>query len=96
LNPSPTWAFAIPRDMFHGIPRLRASAVEHLVLGTAIPEGNPLGHLFRYLILGRGDTAPVVREIIREVEGGPGPHASRPRRLTGVTVRTRDGMALVR
>jgi hypothetical protein len=31
-------------------------------------EGNPLGHLFRYLILGRGDTAPVVREIIREVE----------------------------
>lgn len=31
-------------------------------------EGNPLGHLFRYLILGRGDTAPVVREIIREIE----------------------------
>jgi hypothetical protein len=31
-------------------------------------EGNPLGHLFRYLILGRGDTAPVVREIIRESE----------------------------
>jgi amino acid transporter len=31
-------------------------------------EGNPLGHLFRYLLLGRGDTPPVVREIIREVE----------------------------
>ncbi len=31
-------------------------------------EGNPIGHLFRYLILGRGDTAPVVREILREVE----------------------------
>ncbi|GAA4419405.1 APC family permease [Actinokineospora soli] len=34
-------------------------------------EGNPLGHLFRYLILGRGDTAPVVREIIRSTEPDP-------------------------
>jgi xanthosine utilization system XapX-like protein len=34
-------------------------------------EGNPIGHLLRYLILGRGDTAPVVREILREVEKDP-------------------------
>jgi hypothetical protein len=34
-------------------------------------EGNPLGHLFRYLLLGRGDTAPVVREIIRSSEKDP-------------------------
>ncbi|MEV4050329.1 amino acid transporter [Amycolatopsis sp. NPDC049688] len=34
-------------------------------------EGNPLGHLFRYLLLGRGDTAPVVREIIRSSEKNP-------------------------
>jgi hypothetical protein len=31
-------------------------------------EGNPIGHLFRYLILGQGDTPPVVREILRKVE----------------------------
>jgi hypothetical protein len=34
-------------------------------------EGSPLTHLFRYLILGRGDTAPVVREIIRKCEPDP-------------------------
>ncbi|WP_433003428.1 amino acid transporter [Kribbella sp. CA-294648] len=38
-------------------------------------EGNPLTHLLRYLILGRGDTAPVVREIIRQHEPDP---AQRP------------------
>jgi len=34
-------------------------------------EGNPLHHLMRYLLLGQGDTAPVVREIIRRIEPNP-------------------------
>ena len=38
-------------------------------------EGNPLFHMVRYILLGRGDTPPVVREIIREVEKDP---AERP------------------
>ncbi len=35
-------------------------------------EGSPLAHLLRYLILGRGDTPPVVREILRTSEPEPG------------------------
>jgi amino acid transporter len=34
-------------------------------------EGSPIMHLLRYLLLGRGDTAPVVREIIRRHEPDP-------------------------
>ncbi|MFI7024623.1 amino acid transporter [Micromonospora sp. NPDC049900] len=34
-------------------------------------EGNPIAHLLRYLILGRGDTPPVVREILRKSEPDP-------------------------
>lgn len=38
-------------------------------------EGSPVAHLLRYLVLGQGDTPPVVREILREREADP---AQRP------------------
>ncbi|MFG3556064.1 amino acid transporter [Micromonospora sp. NPDC047557] len=34
-------------------------------------EGSPIAHLLRYLILGQGDTPPVVREILRRTEPDP-------------------------
>ncbi|OEJ55268.1 amino acid transporter [Streptomyces agglomeratus] len=34
-------------------------------------EGSPLMHMFRYFLIGRGDTAPVTREIIRSHEPDP-------------------------
>lgn len=34
-------------------------------------EGSPMYHVFRYVVLGQGDTPPVVREILRKAEPEP-------------------------
>ena len=34
-------------------------------------EGNPIKYLFRYIVFGEGDTAPVTHEVIRQAEEDP-------------------------
>jgi hypothetical protein len=54
------------RDKTHKIP--------HVYLGWT--EGNPIKYILKYLFVGEGETAPLTREILREVESNP---SKRPR-----------------
>lgn len=54
------------RDKYHKRP--------HVYLGWT--EGNPIMYILKYLFVGEGETAPLAREILREVEPDP---SKRPR-----------------
>lgn len=54
------------RDTYHKQP--------HVYLGWT--EGNPIMYILKYLFIGEGETAPLAREILREVEPDP---SKRPR-----------------
>ncbi len=58
------------RDKTHTIP--------HAYFGWT--EGHPLAYVFKYIFLGEGETAPVTREILRELETDPD---KRPRIIVG-------------
>lgn len=49
--------------------RNRTNSIPHAYFGWT--EGHPLAYVFKYVFLGEGETAPVTREILREVESNP-------------------------
>jgi hypothetical protein len=64
---SPAVPNAIAALMLHI--RDRTAKVPHAYFGWT--EGNPLVYLMKFLALGEGDTAPVTREVLRQVEPVP-------------------------
>jgi amino acid permease len=49
--------------------RDRTAEIPHAYFGWT--EGNPIGYVLRYLLLGEGDTAPVTREVLRRAIRNP-------------------------
>ncbi|HEX8285813.1 MAG TPA: hypothetical protein VF588_20820 [Pyrinomonadaceae bacterium] len=64
---SPAVPNAIAAFMLHL--RDQTGKLPHIYFGWS--EGNPLMYLLRYIAFGEGDTAPVTREILRQVEDDP-------------------------
>ncbi|HEY9677404.1 MAG TPA: hypothetical protein V6C76_05320 [Drouetiella sp.] len=49
--------------------RDKTGIIPHAYFGWT--EGNPIGYIFKYIFFGEGETAPVCREILRELENKP-------------------------
>lgn len=49
--------------------RDKTQTIPHAYFGWT--EGNPVGYIFKYIFFGEGETAPVTREILRELETDP-------------------------
>ena len=62
---------AVPNALAAFLLHLRDTTekLPHIYFGWS--EGNPLMYLLRYIAFGEGDTAPVTREILRQVEDDP-------------------------
>jgi hypothetical protein len=66
-----TQAPAVPNAIAALLLHLRdkTGKIPHVYFGWS--EGNPAKYLFRYILFGEGDTAPVTREILRQAEPNP-------------------------
>lgn len=72
----------------HAVPNTIAAILLHLRDRTKmIPqvyfgwtEGNPITYVIKYIFLGEGETAPVTREILRQIEPNP---SRRPKIIVG-------------
>lgn len=71
---------AIPNAIAALLLHLRdtTKTIPHAYFGWT--EGHPLAYVFKYVFLGEGETAPVTREILRELENDPD---QRPKIIVG-------------